>query len=175
MFRALLNGVIRARSYSNSRMSGSLRMSVTRPEIPSPSGFSQKNLESILSDWYVQPELESWDLHPGGIPTTSKKIQFSVSLQQERLISFNFQSVSVLVTHHSLRSKEKVGSPWRWLICWRMRWIMSKKGFHFPPWAVRDIKISGSFDRCRPCRCLHLIRDISSFSPMTSFWGYKFV
>lgn len=175
MFRALLNGVIRARSYSNSRMSGSLRMSVTRPEIPSPSGFSQKKPGKYFK-WLI---CLTWAGKLGFTPRrythNQQNIQFSVSWQQERLISFNFQSVSVLVTHHSLRSKEKVGSPWRWLICWRMRWIMSKKGFHFPPWAVRDIKISGSFDRCRPCRCLHLIRDISSFSPMTSFWGYKFV
>lgn len=49
--------------HSNSRMAGSLVMFVTRREIPSPSGFSQENLENILSDWYVQSGLESWDLH----------------------------------------------------------------------------------------------------------------
>lgn len=58
-----------------------------------------------------------------------------------------------------------------------MRWITSKKGFYFPPWAVEDIRIriSESFDRYQPCTCLCLIRGITSFSPVISFWGYKFL
>lgn len=48
---------------SDNRMAESLIMFVAHPVIPSPSGFTQGNLKSILRDCYVQPELENWDLH----------------------------------------------------------------------------------------------------------------
>lgn len=143
---------------NNNRMAESLIMFVVHPVIPSPSGLTQGNLESILRDYYIQPGLESWDLHQQDVYSQPSKwtsflfpddkrdsfpLILNLCLQQSRTSPFIFTRESQ--------------SLWRLLIWWTIRWIMSKTGFHFPPWAVEDIKISGSFDRSQPCSCLHLI------------------
>jgi len=72
LLRPLLSGVID--SESSNRMAESLLMFVPHPEIPLSSVFSQGNLESILSNWYVQAGLESWNLHQQDLYPQQQKI-----------------------------------------------------------------------------------------------------
>lgn len=93
---------------SNNRMAESLITFTTHPEIPSSTGFSQGNLGIILRNWYIQPGLKSWDLHQQEVhPQPAKNLpKFSLSWIQEALISLNFESLSVLVIHTLLFTRE---------------------------------------------------------------------
>lgn len=173
LFRALLNGMVDVRP-SKQQQNGRTTYNVCSTSC----NTIPKWLHSRKPGKYFKGLLyPAWSGKLGFTPagctlTTIRMNQFSVSWWQEGFISLNSESMSAAVTHQSLHLHE---SQSLWLICWTIRWIMSKIGFNFPPWAVEDIKISGSFDRSQPCSCLHLIECSLSFSPMTSFWNYKFL
>lgn len=156
LFRALLNGMVGVRS-SEQQQNGRIAHNVCSTSCNTiPKWLHLRKLGKNFKGLLYPAGLESWDLHQQDVYSQpsewtsflfpdDKRDSFplilDLCLQQSRTSPFIFTRES-----QSL-----------WLICWTIRWIMSKTGFHFPPWAVEDIKISGSFDRSQPCSCLHLM------------------
>lgn len=101
---------------------------------------------------------------------TKKSSWSSISCLWEGLVSFPAEAVSVLVTPHPYRAHSRKwelpmgdSSASSLMSAGEQNESWSRTPIS-PLWAVQYIKMSGSLDRCRPCRCLHLIRALSFVS-----------